>query len=107
MNIRSNPSDAFIEPPNGTTINGRIENVVLTAPEVDEDTSYRIIINATKPDYVGTNASASIYVLDVKPPPLCSDCEPQVPIFLFLLFMAIFVAVAAILVSLRRPDDRS
>jgi ABC-type transport system substrate-binding protein len=105
VHFTSTPSDALIEPQNGATFDGRIEGVELTVQEVDDDTLFRIALNASKSGHVGANASASIYVLDVKQL-VCSECGAQAPLFWLLILVTIFIAVAAIMVSLKIPDDR-
>jgi len=105
VNITSFPKGLHIEPSNGTTSNGgKIEGIILTAPNVDCATRYIIKVAISKPGYKSVNGTIELTVFgpcNHYPPP-----TPHFPLLTLLLLAIIFVVVAAILIKLQKPKEK-
>jgi ABC-type transport system substrate-binding protein len=70
LTITSTPTDLEIEPKEGTSSNGgKMEGIVLTAPEVSTDTQYIISVRPTKAGSKGVEGSVVLSVIDITAPP--------------------------------------
>jgi len=98
VTIFATPTDLTIAPNNGTTSNGgKLEGIVLTAPEVDEDTVYTIQASPSKASHKGINGTTDLTVIDV-----IDDFEPDDFTFIILIAVISIIAASSVVYFLRR-----
>jgi len=96
--------DLEVVPRNGTTSNGgKLENIVITAPDVEYDRVFWIEATPSKLGYKGVSAIVELTVLDLEDG---SQPHSPFPIFWILIFLIIFFAVASVLTELRKSREK-